>query len=380
MTMLKKLAAVALCVAMLFSFASCRTENESALVYSDGEGNTVQVRSALYMLNALNAMSEYQSKYAEQTTTAAPETKTDVDGEQPTTTVNYADTKLEDKSYNEWVQEKAIESCNEYAYVEIEFKKAGLSFTDEDNSTVTQNVESFWQQGQSVYEYNGIAKTTVQLSVENSVKKDKLFKHIYGEGGSKAVPTDDVKKYLKENCQLVNYLSYSIQGNYDSTGNYVAPDESQLKEIKSVLEGFAAEINNGTDYATVRKEYFTKIGEQDSATPDKDAKNPYAMVMGKADSKVRPFEKYDDVAKLQVGKAGFFDTSSVYTVMQKLDINSDLDYLAKTNRDDVVLELKNDEFDKTVKEAGAKLTCDKNSGALNAYRADKLSLTGDQKK
>lgn len=377
MMKLKRAAALLLCAVMLVSFAACRTENENAVSYTDSDGNTYGVRSALYILYAMDTMSEYQTEYAKQTTTTtAAETATDTT---TTTTVNYNETKLENKSYNEWVQDKALESCAEYAYVESEFKKASLSFTDDQTTAVTNTVDQYWSSNKNLYEQNGIAKTTLKLYVENKQKREALFNHYYGDGGSKEVKTDAIKKYLKDNCLLVQFISYSLYS-YDSSGQTKAVSDTDKTEYKSLLESYATRLNAGGDYAAIRAEYFNKINQKDTVSVEgSKAKYPYAMVMGDAESSINPFEKFDEIKALEIGKSKFVETSSMYAVMQRVDLNADLDYCAEQNATNVRHELKDDEYDSFLSENASKLTADKNSGALNTYRASKLKLKADEK-
>lgn len=379
MIRLKKSAALLLCAVMLFSFASCRTENENAVVYSDADGNSVEVRSALYILYAMDAMSEYQSEYSEQTTTTTvAESETDTAAGEETTTVNYANTSLDDKTYNEWVQDRALELCSEYAFVEIEYEKAQLSFTEDQTSSVKSTVDQYWSSNEKLYTKNGVAKSTLKLYIDNMQKKQALFDHYYGEGGSKEIPMDNIKSYLTENCLLVQFLSYSLQG-YDSSGNTTSPTDEEKAEYKELLNGYVTRLNAGEDYAKVRAEYFEKIGQTDSVSAEgSTAKYPYAMVMGDEDSSINPFEKFDEVKALEIGKAKLIETDSMYSVMQRVDLNADLDYCAKENASAVRHEMKDDEYEKLIENGGSELTADKNSSAINYYRADKLALTADE--
>lgn len=373
MTKFRKIAALMLCVVMLFTFASCRTENENVLVYTDASDNEVAIRSALYILYQIDAAGEYQTEYDEQTTTAV-ESDTDTTSE---TEVDYAKTSLDDKTYNEWVEEKAIALCAQYAYVELEFDKAELSLDEATSSEIDSAIEQQWGSYSEYFEKNGVAKSTFNMYITNMYKQELLFDHYYGEGGSKEVSADEMGKYLLDNSILVQHLSYATV-TYDESYQQVQADEATVTEYTNLLKGYADRLNKGEDYAKLRAEYFTAIGETDSTDISGiDAKYPYASVMGKEDTGINPFEEYDQVAELNYGQAKFIETDSALLVMQKVDMNEDLDYCVETNKDTIIHNLKDDEFEEMCKTGADGYTCSKNTSAIKFYRADKLQLDAE---
>ena len=372
MTKFGKFAALMLCVVMMFTFASCRTENENVLVYTDQNGKEVAIRSALYMLYQIDATSQYQDEYDEQTTTSV-ETDTDTDEQ-----VNYEETSIGDKSYNEWVQEKALELCAQHAFIEIDFENAGLTLDADAQSNVESAIEQQWDSYSEYFEKNGIAKSTFEIYITNLYKRDLLFDHYYGKGGSKEVSTDEMGKYLLDNALLVNVLSYSTV-TYDESYNQVAVDEATVEANTAVIKSCIDKLNAGEDYASVRAYYFKAVGEEDTAdVSTSTAKYPYATVVGNSDTGLSTFEKYDELAKVEIGKAAFFETDTAIALMQRLDMNEDLDYCVESNKDTIIHDLKDDEFDELCNTGAAEYDCAKNDSALKFYRADKLQLETEQ--
>ena len=102
------------------------------------------------------------------------------------------------------------------------------------------------------------------------------------------------------------------------------------------------------------------------------------MYMSDEESEINPFDYYEDVAKLEVNKAGFYENDGALFVMQKVDLKADIDSVVKNYASKVRHNLKDEDFEKTVEDGVKTLTCEKNTSALEFYTADKLNLETEE--
>ena len=125
---------------------------------------------------------------------------------------------LEGKDGTQWIQDKAAELSREYLTVEEKFQEMGLSFTDEEESSFNNNVELYWTtlRMSSTYEGEGCGKEYFAKILRNSAKKNKIFEAVYGEGGEKEVPVDELKTIFATDYAKGTYITVSLT---DSDGN-----------------------------------------------------------------------------------------------------------------------------------------------------------------
>ena len=92
MKILKSVLSVVLVLAFVFSFAGCHGANEVAVSYGD-----IEFTSGVYALALLNADSEARSLVDAEAT----DTETEID---------YLKQKVEDKPFEQWVKDRAMQS------------------------------------------------------------------------------------------------------------------------------------------------------------------------------------------------------------------------------------------------------------------------------
>ena len=364
MTNIKKIVALLLCVVMTLGFTACRTENESAVVYKTESGREVAIRSALYILFQIDADADYREEYDAQ---AKTETATDAE-------VDYTKTELDGKKYNEWVQEKALEYAGEFAFVEAKCAELEIELNDEEKSSATNALTQTWDNNKKFYEQNFVAKSTLETYITIMQKQEALFDYYYGAEGIEPITDEQVKEYLTKHGILVQYLSYNKQ-TYNESGETETISDETKNEYTTTFKDYIKRLNKGEDYAKIRAEYLKKIGEEESVdTTNSTLKYPYAMYMSDEESDINPFDYYNEVSELEVNKAGFYENDGALFVMQKVDLQADIDSVLKDNASKVRHNMKDEDFDKTVEDGVKTLTCEKNTSALEFYTADKLKL------
>lgn len=261
---------------------------------------------------------------------------------------------LEGKDGTQWIQDKAAELSREYLAVEEKFQEMGLSFTDEEESSFNNNVELYWTtlRMSSTYEGEGCSKESFTKILRNSAKKNKIFEAVYGEGGEKEVPVDELKTIFTTDYAKGTYITVSLT---DSDGN--ALTGADLIAKKDEAQKLLDRINGGEDIEKVKAEYNdTDVSEDSSVVVSRSNENlstvGSAIVKGKAgDTGMVTDDKY----------------AYVYLVQDPLSGETFEKY-----RSTVLQNLKSDEYDELVAQWASGLSVETNSAAVKKHNPKHL--------
>lgn len=261
---------------------------------------------------------------------------------------------LEGKDGTQWIQDKAAELSREYLAVEEKFQEMGLSFTDEEESSFNNNVELYWTtlRMSSTYENEGCGKESFTKILRNSAKKNKIFEAVYGEGGEKEVPVDELKTIFTTDYAKGTYITVSLT---DSDGN--ALTGADLIAKKDEAQKLLDRINGGEDIEKVKAEYNdADVSEDSSVVVSRSNENlstvGSAIVKGKAgDTGMVTDDKY----------------AYVYLVQDPLSGETFEKY-----RSTVLQNLKSDEYDELVAQWASGLSVETNSAAVKKHNPKHL--------
>jgi len=159
-------------------------------------------------------------------------------------------TQIDGKDMLTWIQDEATDSLRKYLAVQAEFDNRGLELSEDEISEINSAVESSWNYYGSYYEQNGIGKESFRKITELSYKSAALFKSYYGEGGTDAVPEEDVEKYYDENYARVKYIAMELK---DADGNSL--DDDGKAEIKAMADDYVERANKGENFDDLIAEY-----------------------------------------------------------------------------------------------------------------------------
>lgn len=261
---------------------------------------------------------------------------------------------LEGKDGTQWIQDKAAELSREYLAVEEKFQEMGLSFTDEEESSFNNNVELYWTtlRMSSTYEGEGCSKESFTKILRNSAKKNKIFEAVYGEGGEKEVPVDELKTIFTTDYAKGTYITVSLT---DSDGN--ALTGADLIAKKDEAQKLLDRINGGEDIEKVKAEYNdTDVSEDSSVVMSRSNEN--LSTVGSA------------IVKGKAGDAGMVTDDKyayVYLVQDPLSGETFEKY-----RSTVLQNLKSDEYDELVAQWASGLSVETNSAAVKKHNPKHL--------
>jgi len=368
-----------LCGALAASAASCANSQTYPLTI-DGE----QIRAGIYIFEQQTAVTAAKSKLSEE----QPDLDTTAEG------FDYMKQTIEGKSFADWVNDKAVESCREYIAEKRLFESNGLTLTEEQNASVKENVSAIWDESnyyaQYLYGYDtiglyfesmGIGKQSFRDLQEASEMHTALFDHLYGEGGSLAATDDEINAELKSNHAAIEYIEYKLENgpgaqSYVDRLNNGETFEQLMKEHtddyntenyeKELAEAEAAKAEQETSGVTEETEdgAAVEVTMPTEPTPiEVPEENSLILVVDK-DSAIPSAEFINQVFEMADGEVKLVtvtsDSDTKEYVVKKVNI---LDFPDKT--EDTVKtirsELKESEFEEMLKTAAAGYTVTEDS-------------------
>ncbi len=363
--MFKKVGAVLLAVVMAFSMTACSSKDTAWVMEVDGE----QLPAGVYLGYMVDAFSQAYNHE-------------DVKIEKPKDIWNQ---KIDDKDIETWVKDKTKDFCKQYIAINKWFDELKLTLDESDKNKIDTQVSSVWSQMGSLYEENGAGQKSVRKIVESSFKSQKIFKSLYGVGGSEGVTQENVDNFFYENYAFVKMISLPTKG-FDGSDL----SEAQKKEVTEAGNKLVERVTGGesmddvitaykTEYTNKRNEYLASKDTTSSftATPfseDKEDKERNDVLLYKESTSYGEevmkdiFAMEKDAIKLLTSDKGTF-------VVQKLDIKDKSDQI-KDYTDSILNHMKGDEFTDLLEKRTADVQPTYNEKAIKRYSPKNIDVEG----
>lgn len=165
--------------------------------------------------------------------------------------------------------------CKEYAAVNENFDKLGLSLTVSDKASVSAKVSDLWKVFSVYYTSRGITKQTLTNAETFNAVKGSLFRYYFDSEGTTAVNKDgkaavnknsktvadetDIKNYFYE-----NYVAYRSINGYltktDEDGNTVDLTAGEINDLTLRFKAMAKRIASGDSIEEVGADYAAEQG------------------------------------------------------------------------------------------------------------------------
>lgn len=211
------------------------------------------------------------------------------------------------KVAKDWIKETAERRCLELLVMQPELDKLGAT-TDE--ATLTQLKETYETQwnsaGKAALEKHGVSmESFVYYESNYSRLRDQLFDALYGEGGTQAVPADEIQKYLTDNYARYGVVPVSL---YESTtdeagtSTTVALSADKQKEITDALDGYVKTVNAEKD-AKKAAETASKLITDYLTSTGKDETQLQNVTLPKKDAGIADKDLTKALESLEEGKA-----------------------------------------------------------------------------
>lgn len=351
----KKIIAMLLCVVIAMSATACGGDTSWVL-----KTEKTEITAGQYMYYLMNAYSNatYMVEDAEKNVLSQT-----IDGVKAAT----------------WIENAALDSAKFATVVKEMFEAEGLELTSDNEAYVNQMANYYWAYfGETVYAPNGVAYNTLVKVMSYDTMASQLFEHFYGEGGSREISADDVKKGLVENYAKIKEIGISLAG----MSGEMRSDKVQ-ETLKAKAEDYKKRIEAGEKIEDLIKEHYNvevdlaveetgKTAEEVTGGTTADDIDTSAVVVSNDSTNYSDNEK-KEILKLATGEVAVLVEKEYIRVVQKYDILEDDTYLKDYDMD-VRITLKGDEFTEELKNLAKELKVEINEAGLKKYKPSKVKL------
>lgn len=421
MKLIKKLAAGVVALAMTASLFGC------------GYGTTWAAKSGDVTIPAGVFIYYEMSSYYE----ALEKVKANAAEGDSVTAVTKKD-KVDDVPALEWIQNQATDKMRQYVAVENKFKELNLTLTDEEKENVDSMVDYYMSNFAENYKDNGISEESLRKAFLCDYKYSAIFKKYYvDEDGLEPVADDDIKSFYKDEFARVKMIEIKLkdgEGNLlkdaektkaismaqdylkkaqngddfdkliteynDYYQNLVDEAEKAKEDAAGAAdpaettpeETTAPDVTTSEEVTTTPE--VTTTAEDETTTPE-ETTEPYKNEMfihkfeGKSDKtsfsdadggsvSVKNSEIYSEklvkaVFEGNLDKPFLVEDEEVYYVVLRTDILA-LTKIYDNEHDNLIWELKEDDYKELVKGFTDAITLNKNSDAFKRYDPFKLKV------
>lgn len=315
-----------------------------------------------YTYAAYNEASSKVKEEASEEASESSESSTSAESSE-TSEVDVMTQKIEGKSAEEWIADKAKEECIAQLTMDKLIKEHKVEVDETEISTYTSYYEQYYQYGASFYTDLGISKESyLNATGRYAGLSDQLFNSIYDKGGSKEVPNEDIEKYFKEN--YINYfcIPYSLKTK-DEDGNQTDIDDKTMDTLKTNFAKYADMLNKGSSTDDIVKKY-----QEDYDTTEDPSSSGNIIV----DDSGMPDELKKVINGLKEKEATVTSIDDTYYLIYKGAIADQLSTLSGDSeqtgqRTTILHKMKDDEFKEYLDEEEAKLKYETNDACLSRY-------------
>ena len=352
MKTVKKVLAIVLTALMGVSlFAGCHKKNETAVKIGD-----YKYTSGYYACALVYADTEARQKVTENFEKKGKDT-TDID---------FMKQKIDGKTYEKWVKDKAIDIIKENAGYKALCKEKGFKLTDENKESAESYVNSYWDSfGYSeIFTANGCSKETFLKFTTDSYYAQVYFDSIYGTEGTNPITEDQIKDTLANKFVVVDRIEVDT--------SVLSDDETT--EQKDLLNGYLKRLNAGESFSAIFVDYDEYTGaDPREVTPGdgvETAIDPNAELLGDSESNY-PCDYYDELKGMKYGESKLLTLENKLVLVQRIDPTAESYYL--TNYDDALRSATvGDAPDDAAKAAADKLGVKIYKNAVNVFKVKNI--------
>ncbi len=365
MKTIKKIAAVILVFIMALTAVGCHPKDEIAVTINDYE-----FTSAYYMCALINAYSDGQSEVYNSLSSEEQQSGEEID---------YFSKKIDDKDFETWVKDRAIEILKEVTYYKTVCKENKIELSKSDINNSEYYASYLWGSLAEVFEPNGVSQATFTQYVTDGAYsslvdyylsymgitlndyKELYFGHLYGKGGEKEITKKELKDQLYSNYVLADVLEVSFENN---------ESDEERAEIKKQFEKYEKDLKKGKKtFKQVHEDYYKGEEESHNHTTDKNGpKDPYATLLDISSS-----DYFSDIKKMDADDVKLFENEykTNYTLVVKKNLKDDNYYL--TNLDLPLRHIiKDAELDKDTQSKLKDIKAEIDDYAVDRFKVDEI--------
>lgn len=306
---------------------------------------------------------------------------------------------IDDQTVAEYVNEYALDMCKQYIVVEQLFRDLGLELSDDDKALIKAQVNSTWSSSQDYFESAGIAKSTVEMALENSFKEDLVFDAYYEVGGVKGTTEETISAYLEDEYARIKFISFTfadsaddaidterkeaqlaLANSYLERANAGEAMDDLIADYTAYLEAEEAAEEEVTDDST--KENLPVIEEESEETEDievtEEEADPYENEYIIATDSTSPSAKFVNYVftTCKVGEFSVIQDDTNFYLVEKLDI-LERDDIMEDSRDYLLTEIYDSDYTSLINKTLAEYTVTVNEKSVKRYTAENAVIGRD---
>ena len=143
---------------------------------------------------------------------------------------------IKDLDSTDWIQDNATDACKDFVASEKEFEKIGESLKETDLAEIKDMLSTY--SSESLFSENGVGEESLRKIIENSYKREAIFKHYFGLDAEKGCSEEELKTYYQDKTTRVKYFAISMT---DSKGEQYGADEK--RRLNNMIDDYVKEIN-----------------------------------------------------------------------------------------------------------------------------------------
>lgn len=306
---------------------------------------------------------------------------------------------IDDQTVAEYVNEYALDMCKQYIVVEQLFRDLGLELSDDDKALIKAQVSSTWSSSQDYFESAGIAKSTVEMALENSFKEDLVFDAYYEVGGVKGTTEETISAYLEDEYARIKFISFTfadsaddaidterkeaqlaLANSYLERANAGEAMDDLIADYTAYLEAEEAAEEEVTDDST--KENLPVIEEESEEAEDievtEEEADPYENEYIIATDSTSPSAKFVNYVftTCKVGEFSVIQDDTNFYLVEKLDI-LERDDIMEDSRDYLLTEIYDSDYTSLINKTLAEYTVTVNEKSVKRYTAENAVIGRD---
>lgn len=357
MNVVKRLAALGAAALMVSGLAACSTGEDTKWVAKYGE---TTVPAGVYIDKLI---SSYTTIVSQLDAEVKDPLKEQIDG------VNVS----------QKITEDAQQQLHEYIALERKFAEMGLTLSDADTAAIEQNVDQFWAYVGEIYQANGVSRESYVLSYLNGAKRSQIFQAIYGEGGTDAVPEQELKdKFYNDYAKILvipaTYNSGALAANSESGEDAQAKADESKKKASDLIDKYLEQAKAATTLEEMESVvYEAKKEITGNESLEKPASGESFTIFSR-DSSPYTDEMTKAVFSASYGVPTKMETDTTMYLFVRYDISENVaDFTAY--RSSLVSALRSEAFSSQVAQWAGDLTdVAYNDAALKRYTPEKIKI------
>lgn len=340
-----RLIPLALSCALAIALVGCSSEDTSWVMQYGEE----KVPAGIYLYNMIGAYS-------------------DAGGMVEDTEKEILSQQVDGQDASAWIVQKAQQYTREYIAAEEKFTELGLSLSEEQQNYIIQMTDYQWQYLGDAYTENGIAKSSMQKTLENSMKQSVIFESIYGKEGTEPVPEADLLAKYQEDYTRSQYIAISKK-----TGKGEPVTEEELEKSRNEIQGYYDRAVKGENFEDIILEYEKAHTPAEQEVHEHATPGMHDVIVGRTSTSF-PQKYVDEVFGAPIGTPiQVEDDSYFYVILRKELLGDGADFEQK--RSNLLTELKGDEFQERLKSWAEELgDVTVNQAAIDLYTPKKIKL------